>query len=73
MPQILCTTPLTVLDWLALVGGVGFSSALLLKNTFPLVQEKAPTLSRTIGIAVGGMQALFGLILKLYFFRRISF
>lgn len=68
--QLACLTSSWVFDWLALMAAVGVSTKLLISNTLPVVVEKLPHMGRLAVGALAAGQVAYGLLLKLYFFRR---
>jgi hypothetical protein len=68
--QLACLTSSWVFDWLALMAAVGVSTKLIVDNTLPAITEKLPNLGRLATLALAATQVTYGLMLKLYFFRR---
>jgi hypothetical protein len=72
--QLACVlTSSALMDWIAMSIAVALSSSLIAKSVLPSIVEQMPTLGRLAGGGVVGAQILFGFLLKMYFFRRISY
>jgi hypothetical protein len=70
--QVLCTTPSTALDWVAVIIATTASSCLLLVNVYPAINEHAAASSKLLALFLIGTQVAFGLTLKLFFFLKIT-
>lgn len=69
MRQILCVTPVTVVQWLAVLAATLVSGLFVVKALWPAVRDGVPApQGRALLLAVLGAHITFGLVLKLYFF-----
>ncbi len=69
--QLACLTSSYVFDWLALMLSVGLSTQLLTVNALPVVTASLPNMGKVVVGALAAIQVTFGLMLKLFFFRRL--
>jgi hypothetical protein len=72
--QLACVlTSSALMDWVAIGTAVAVSSSLVLKSVLPTIQEQMPNVGRLAAGGIVGAQILFGFMLKMHFFRRISY
>lgn len=69
---VLCTTPSAALDWLVVAIAMGLSSALLVANVYPALNEHAAASSKLLAAFLAGTQVAFGFTLKVFFFKKVS-
>jgi hypothetical protein len=72
--QLACVlTSSALVDWVAMALATAVSGSLIVRSVQPVVETHAPALARVGTLGLLGAQALFTIVLKVYFFRRISY
>ena len=72
--QLACVlTSSAIVDWLAIGTAVAVSTLLITKSVLPRIEAEMPNVARLAAGGILGAQILFGFMLKMHFFRRISY